>query len=199
MNFPGEHDPREFKQIVLEVGRTPVQFLVNARKWHVAELLEEIRKDGQLGATLENVVTVDFRGGNIYSWKATEASRLHGSGALAFHLGAIPLGNGAKEWGALDLHPDTRKITGGPREIAYTKVQGQRVEIIKNPTRSDVRQMEAETRDELQRVTPDTELVRFYGHAGNIYCWHAHLATHSDLGVYDPLGFGAWFDRIKSM
>lgn len=167
--------------------------LVNPRKWNIQALLDELRADGLLGATA-NIRTAKDRDGNSYTWKGIHGDHETVLSALVREAGFIPYASPANG-GTIDPDKGREKITGRQREIVYANVRGQRVEVIKNPIRSDIRQMSAEVREEFPRL-PKEEAIRYRYQGPDVYCWKAHQALHSDLGQSVP--FSVWFDMMKS-
>lgn len=186
-----------YREMSVEVAGKPVRVLVNARPYHVTTLLDELRADGLIGKAIPNIITVKERSGTSYTWKAIEATRAHLTAELSFSTGFVL----SHEQGCIDNmirpHPDRDMFTGGPREIAYARIKGRDVEIIKNPTRSDIRQMRAESAESLQ--CPDTpDLIRYHMHSGNVYAWKAATARHREMiGIFGA-GFGKWFDELRA-
>jgi len=186
---------RPFSKIHVDAGGRQVPVLMNPRPWHVTAHAQEMQ------ASISQARHARDRRGIEYVWMATaELSDVKMLEALALQRGflQLPILSGHMKNGAvLDSDPTRPKITGRPKEVVYVKIRGQNVEIIKNPTKSDLSQMVKEVRREFMRL-PQEEAIRFRYSGPDVFAWKAHLALHSDVGGGQGVGFGMWFDVVKS-
>ena len=106
-------------------------------------------------------------------------------------LGFIPPRNARRIVSAARLNA---AVAAGGRRVEYVrKINGQMVEVIRNPTPRDTAQM---TREAIATY-PNTRKAKLDEHirftqdpAGNHYAWKAYEATHSDIEAAIARVFG---------